>query len=208
VKSPISAVIAIGIGLVVLLGYFLDLPVLSALRNILIGWAVILLAVGAWIGIANLLSVHWKKINSHHPDTPYSLILVIAFFLTLILGIWDSLFHPANSVFQLTITSIQRPVESSLMAVLTISLAYASIRLLRRRRNAFTVTFFIVTLVFLFLGSGLLSLIQLPVVPALVAGLERLPIAGARGILLGVALGSLTTGLRVLTGADRPYGGG
>jgi DNA-binding beta-propeller fold protein YncE len=31
--------------------------------------------------------------------------------------------------------------------------------------------------------------------------------AGARGILLGMALGILTTGLRILFGADRPYGG-
>jgi hypothetical protein len=31
--------------------------------------------------------------------------------------------------------------------------------------------------------------------------------AGARGILIGVALGTLTTGLRILFGSDRPYGG-
>ena len=31
--------------------------------------------------------------------------------------------------------------------------------------------------------------------------------AGARGILIGVALGTITTGLRILIGADRPYGG-
>ena len=30
---------------------------------------------------------------------------------------------------------------------------------------------------------------------------------GSRGILIGVALGALTTGLRVLFGVDRPYGG-
>jgi hypothetical protein len=36
---------------------------------------------------------------------------------------------------------------------------------------------------------------------------NRLPIAGARGILLGIALGSVTTGLRILLGADRPYSG-
>ena len=34
-----------------------------------------------------------------------------------------------------------------------------------------------------------------------------LPVAGARGILLGIALGSLTAGLRILMGADRPYSG-
>jgi len=31
--------------------------------------------------------------------------------------------------------------------------------------------------------------------------------AGIRGILMGVALGSIATGLRILMGADRPYGG-
>jgi prolyl-tRNA editing enzyme YbaK/EbsC (Cys-tRNA(Pro) deacylase) len=36
---------------------------------------------------------------------------------------------------------------------------------------------------------------------------QVLAAAGARGILLGVALGTLTTGIRILFGADRPYGG-
>jgi hypothetical protein len=31
--------------------------------------------------------------------------------------------------------------------------------------------------------------------------------AGARGILLGIALGTIATGIRILIGADRPYGG-
>jgi len=32
-------------------------------------------------------------------------------------------------------------------------------------------------------------------------------IAGARGLLLGVALGTVATGIRILIGVDRPYGG-
>jgi hypothetical protein len=36
---------------------------------------------------------------------------------------------------------------------------------------------------------------------------EVLALGGARGILIGVTLGTLTTGLRVIFGADRPYGG-
>jgi len=36
---------------------------------------------------------------------------------------------------------------------------------------------------------------------------QVLAAGGARGILIGVALGTLTTGLRVLLGSDRPYGG-
>jgi len=32
-------------------------------------------------------------------------------------------------------------------------------------------------------------------------------VAGARGILLGVSLGVIATGVRILIGSDRPYGG-
>ena len=37
--------------------------------------------------------------------------------------------------------------------------------------------------------------------------MQVLAVAGARGILLGVALGTVATGIRILMGADRPYGG-
>ncbi|NIR13173.1 MAG: hypothetical protein GWN86_04170 [Desulfobacterales bacterium] len=32
-------------------------------------------------------------------------------------------------------------------------------------------------------------------------------VGGARGILLGVALGVIATGIRVIIGTDKPYGG-
>jgi hypothetical protein len=44
---------------------------------------------------------------------------------------------------------------------------------------------------------------QLPVIKDWVLDVPAL--AGARGILLGVALGTAATGLRVLLGLDRPY---
>ncbi len=70
------------------------------------------------------------------------------------------------------------------------------------------VVFVISTIVFLVIGSGFLSIgTQMPVVRDIMGALNMLPIAGARGILLGIALGGLTTGLRILMGADRPYSG-
>jgi hypothetical protein len=50
------------------------------------------------------------------------------------------------------------------------------------------------------LGSGLGTMIRNLLSHGLASG-------GARGILIGVALGTIATGLRILMGVDRPYGG-
>jgi hypothetical protein len=93
------------------------------------------------------------------------------------------------------------------MAILVVSLTYAAIRLLSRRLN-FMSGIFALT-VFTLLVTAI------PAVSAqfsLIADLRTwimgvLSIGGARGILLGVALGTIATGIRILTGSDRPYGG-
>ncbi len=95
------------------------------------------------------------------------------------------------------------------MALLVVTLTYASIRLLRRRLNLLSVIFLITAFLILvgtapwpFLGDvPILSDTVRPIIAQVPAA------AGARGILLGVALGTLTTGLRILFGSDRPYGG-
>lgn len=206
-KSPISAAIAIVIGLVVLAGYFLKIPALVSARTLLLSWAVIIAAIATWIGVINLFSVHVKKISTHKPDAPYSIVFILAFFLTLGLGIAGMILPQPQSQLSQVVTAVQVPVEASLFAILTVTLVLASIRLLNRRHDPMSILFLVAIVVFLILSSGLLPLVNIPALTQISAALNRLPLAGARGILLGVALGSLTTGLRIIIGADRPYGG-
>jgi hypothetical protein len=207
VKLPISIAVAIITGLIILSGYFLNLPGLQSARSLLLSWAVILAAFATWVGVVNLLSVHASKIRLHKPDAPYSVLLIIAFVVTLLLVIADSILSPTAAQLNQVVSSIQMPVESSLMAVLTFALAYAVIRLLRRRRDAFAILFLVSVVVFLILNSGVLPSSIVPFSQEILNIANWLPTAGSRGILLGVALGSLATGLRILLGADRPYRG-
>ncbi|MDD5369313.1 MAG: hypothetical protein PHQ40_09515 [Anaerolineaceae bacterium] len=204
-KIIFSAVIAIAAGVIVLLGAFIDLPILTNLHDHLLLWAMIIAAVATWVGVANLISVHSQKIRRGQNEKVYSIILLVAFGVTLVGGIAENLLNPGKALLQPVVDSIQVPVEASLMAVLTVSLIYAAARLLRRRRDALAVVFVASALVFLALGSGILPLLNAPFLQILADSANRLPLAGARGILLGVALGSLATGLRILLGADRPY---
>ncbi len=206
-KNPISAIVAIGAGLVVLLGYFLKVPILNDLRTQMLTWAILLAAFATWVGLGNLLSVHWNKVRTQKSGAGYSAVLIVAFVLTLLFGIVQGFLAPSQAPLQQVIDSIQIPVESSLMAILAVTLAYAAIRLIRRRRDMLSILFLVSAIIFLILGSGLAASLDIPAVNTIAGIINRLPTAGARGILLGVALGSLTAGLRILAGADRPYGG-
>jgi hypothetical protein len=206
-KSPLSAIVAIVTGLIVLLGYFLPIDELVYARELILSWAIIVAGVAVWIGVANLLSVHWNKIATKRPDALYSMVLIAAFVLTLIYGIAESFLGPGGIGLGWAVTSIQVPVEASLLAILAVSLVYAAVRLLRQRRDMLAILFLASAVVFLILGSGMLSSFNVPILNSIADVVNRLPVAGMRGILLGVALGSLTTGLRILMGNDRPYRG-
>lgn len=204
-KGLISTSVAILAGLIVLVGYFFQIPILSDIRSLILDWAVTLAAIMIFIGVLNLLSMNNNRIQTKQKGGFYSLVLVISLLVTLILGLF---FKPGHPVMNFIFYSVQLPVERSLMALLAVTLLLASIHLLRRQPNLFSVIFLGTTLLIL-LGTAPLPFGELPFFSDMLRPFvaQVLAASGARGILLGIALATLTTGLRVLFGADRPYGG-
>lgn len=204
-RAPISTVIAILAGLFVLLGYFLP-DIFGSVQQLLLQWAVALAAFAALAGLYNLFMVHWRKVQTNQPTSGYSAILIIAFVLTVIAV---GMSGPTGGLSLWIFNNIQVPIETSLVALLAVMLAYASARLLQRRSSAFTIVFLSAALLALlgsapfFLGGNNIPLL------ATVRNLmtDIFATAGARGILLGVSLGVVATGIRLLAGIDRPYGG-
>jgi len=203
-RTPFLMTIAIVFGAVVLLGYFIQVPFLVTLRGILLHWAAILAAVALVIGVLNLLRVHWDKSKKGSSDSIYSLVLVASLLITLVV----SGFFGLNSAFSLWIYDyILIPVEASLVAVLAIALVYALTRLFSKEVTAINLLFAL-TALFMLAGTAILAWIDFPLVRELRDWISQVwSLAGARAILIGVALGAIATGLRVLIGADRPYEG-
>lgn len=205
-SRPVATAIAISVGLIILLGTFLPIPLFSTIRSQLLRWAMILLSVAGLVGIANLFGVHFNKIRRREQGSVYSLTLLVAMLATLLVGIITGPDHPW---MRGAVEAVILPVEASLMALLAVTLLYASIRLLRRRTNMMSLVF-LGTAAIMLLGSVSLPVLgEIPILgdwvrPWLMYG----PAAGgARGLIIGVALGALATGLRGLFAVDRPYGG-
>jgi hypothetical protein len=204
-RTPLSTAIAIIVGVLVLLGYFIPVEPLLSLRATLLQWAVILAGFALLAGVVNLFQVHWSRIRIGQKGSFYSMILILSLVLTLALTAY---YDPTSPVAGWIFSNIQVPVESSLLALLTIVLVYAGVRLLRRRLNALSVIFLLTALVVLLGTAPLLIVGEVPVLTSIRNIIVQIPaVAGARGLLLGIALGAIATGIRVLMGADRPYGG-
>jgi len=116
-------------------------------------------------------------------------------------------FKPASQWSLWIFNFIQIPIETSLLAILAIILIVAVARMVSERRNIFSLIF-ILTVFLILLGTITVPFIDLPAIKEMrvwVVGVWAT--AGARGILLGVALGTIATGIRILLGTDRPYSG-
>jgi hypothetical protein len=205
-KSPLliaNTVIAVSTGLLVLIGYLF--PGLEFISDTLLRWAIILAGFALLIGVINLLSVHVGKLRAWKKDSFFSLVLIIAFVAAVVAA---GISTPTGSAAMWIFQNIQLPVEASLMAILVITLAYSCMRLLRRRSGLLPIIFVVTTFVVLIGLAPIYAYGDVPVLSSLRGWISQVPaMAGARGILIGVALGIVATGLRVLIGVDRPYGG-
>lgn len=206
VSAPFSTAIAMAAGWLVLLGALLHLPLLNQLMEVaLLPWAMALAAFALWAGVFNLLTVHWRRVRQAERGSVYSLLLVVSLVSTVSAGLYLGPNHP---VVQNLYYAVQLPVEISLMAVLAVSLIYVVVRMLYRRLNAFSVIFLITAFLVLW-GSAPSPVGAVPFLSDFLRPwiTQVLAASGARGILLGVALGTVATGLRALLGVDRPYRG-
>lgn len=198
----ILVAIAIASGAIVLVGYFF--PPLSGIKGEMLDWAVIFTAVLLLIGVVSLVRTHWRKTMQDQKDRVYSLILIISFGITLFVAAPAG---PASKWSMWLYNNLIIPIESSLLGILAVFLIYACARLFNQRMNFYTLVF---------IGTVLLAILGWLTIPGVeLDGFKDFSdwlssvwaVAGVRGILLGVGLGTVATGLRILIGADRPYGG-
>jgi hypothetical protein len=157
------------------------------------------------IGIINLFGVHWRKVRLLGQHSLYSLALLLSMVITAGIIYWTNL-HSTAAIW--IFSNVLLPAESSLMAMLAIVLIFAAMRFLIRSKNLFSGVFLVTVLLILFSAIPFTTKI-IPLIHDKLAGwIITIPaVAGARGILLGMALGILATGIRVLIGNHRPYDG-
>jgi hypothetical protein len=178
---------------------------LPGLANLFLQLVVITTAITVLIGIFNLLGVHTSRIGRRKGGWVYSIVLVISAVGVLLLYILEkaNVLTGQPPITTILLETVQVSIESSLAGLVLFALVYGAYRMMYRRVTWGSILF---TLVLLILLVGALPLPGLGLITSVRDWLLAVPVsAGARGILLGIALATVVTGVRVLIGQDRSY---
>ncbi|MCU0482067.1 MAG: hypothetical protein MUE54_12790 [Anaerolineae bacterium] len=203
--AALASALTFGIGLVVILGLLLPnntpLPVawvnvLRSATGILLQLTTIIAALAILVGILNLLLVHLSRLFKRESGFLYSLVLILSFGAVVITYFF------AREVNTLLLENVQRSIESALAGLLFFALVYGAYRIMRQRVTWANVVFVLVVLIVLVAALPF----DIPALQDIRAWLLAIPVtAGARGLLLGIALATVVTGMRILIGVDRSY---
>ena len=207
VKTWIPSAIALATCAVTLVGYLR--PGLSVLTSHLVDWAVIVGAFALLLGLLNILRVHGRRVADSGAGWLKSLVLLLASLVTLAPPVLEILglapYEPSETPSTWFFNHIIAPSGASLAALLVVTLTLSLLRMVRTQLSL-RVGLFLVVVVIVLLGSTpLVGVAQLPLL-AIRDWLVRVPgMAGTRGLLIGVVLGTLMTAIRVILAIDRPH---
>jgi hypothetical protein len=203
-KRRFPTAIAIAIGLLVLLSRFFPNATLTALGYFFIDSAIIVAAFAIILGFFNLMIVHFKKIRRRQRDWPYSIILIVTMWIVLVAGLLLDNRGADASAVRWIFQYVQFPIQATIASLLAFFVASAAYRAFRARN--FESLLMLVVGIIVLLGQTPLGASMWDQLPAIKDWILEVPgLAGARGIILGVSLGTIATGLRILLGIDRPY---
>lgn len=218
-RAVLATAITMGAGFVTLIGLLVgdNLGLFSsvvrgtgvrAVTTIFLQIVTITVALTILIGVLNLFLVHLGRVTGRQSSPlsrVYSLILIVSF----LAAVLTYLFARPTSVILLE--TVQVSIESALAGLLLFALVYGAATV-TRRRTSWAGMLFVTTLVIVLIAAApittdsVLASRSQEIVTDVRDWLLAIPAsAGARGMLLGIALATVVTGVRVLIGQDRSY---
>jgi len=208
-RRSIPTAIAFFFGVMMLINYFVPWGWFSTRANQVQEWGLIVVAFAYLLGAFNVFRVHSHKIQRRESDWKFSVITIVSLIVMLFFGLMPEDLGiggmEAGSPFLWMFDNMYVPMMATMFSLLAFFIASAAFRAFKLR--SLEATLLAVTAVIVMLGAVPLGELLLPGSAELRTWImETLQNVGKRGIMIGVALGAISTSLKIILGIERPYG--
>lgn len=202
------------VGVAFILQYFIPHWPFSQMNDWFSDWFSIVQAFAIWLGALNLLKISSQKVMNKKEDWGFAVVIIASFFLMVGIGFYEGEgFRGVGTGFSWLYDYVYSPLSATMFAILAFFVASASYRAFRARNLEAT----------LLLAAGFLVMIgRVPVGDSISFFLPEeyqlsqvaswimtwANTAGQRAIMIGIALGLVSTSLRIILGIERAHLGG
>jgi hypothetical protein len=219
-KREIPLIITFVAGVAFVLQYFIPHYPFNRFNDIFSDWFAIVGAFAIFLGALSLMKLCALNISKKSHDWPISLLIIVCFLSIVIVGAIDgykgiystpaTYFRDPGTNFDWLYQNVYTPLSSTMFAILAFFVASASYRAFRARNTAATL---------LLLSAFFVMIGRVPVGDYLSGWLpERMQLshwanwlmafpntAGQRAVMIGIALGTVSTSLRIILGIERSH---
>jgi len=208
VRRYLPLLITFIVGMMVIGDYYFKTPATASFNKMTSDAMVFVLVVASFaviVGTGTATRIHVRNLTKKRAGWYNSLGLLVALYGMLILGLVlaEGKFT-AHPMYAYWWTTIYVPLDSTIMSLLAFYIVSAAYRAFRVRTREATVL--LISAVLVMLGRAPIGQVVWSDLGPITSWIMSVPnTAAMRGIIIGVALGTLSMSIRVLTGRERGY---
>ncbi|MBM3314475.1 hypothetical protein FJY71_01345 [candidate division WOR-3 bacterium] len=208
-QRSVPLTICLVMGIVMMVQFFSPHPFSRGLLETVNTWVRLISGFALALGAGSLILHHTTKIRRKQPGWGYSIVTLSALAATAAIG-WaagPTMMDNKQLLINVIYSNIQVPLGASMFSILAFYIASASYRAFRARNKEATILLLAAFLVML--GTVPLGKVVWDGFPKWSRYLLEIPnLAAKRGIIFGVALGTIATSLKIILGIERGWLGG
>ncbi|KPJ49052.1 hypothetical protein AMJ40_06370 [candidate division TA06 bacterium DG_26] len=201
-KKQIPLLITFVAGMVMLVQYFIPHRPFSEVYRLFNQWYLVVAVFAMILGIGNLIKIHSVRLRRRGSGWQYSIVLLCSLGVMGVAGLGWGI--ERGGFFDYLYWNMYYPLSSTMFALLAFFVASASYRAFRARTAE--ATLLLASAILVMLGRVPLGNYLWDRLPLLGDWIMSYPnMAGQRAIMIGIALGVVSTSLRIILGIERTY---
>ncbi|NOQ21084.1 MAG: hypothetical protein GQ565_00335 [Candidatus Aegiribacteria sp.] len=192
-------------GMIMILNFFIPHQPFRLLGDNLQEWFMIVASGAIFLGAMNLMHVHSRKIKLKLKNWKYSPVTIIGFLLMLVTGLIYGVTE--HRPFDYLFMNVVAPMGATMFSLLAFFVASAAFRAFRA--SNWRATLLLTSAFLVMLGQVPIGAMIWDKIPLAKVWLMSIPnTAGQRAVMIGAAMGVVSTSLRIIFGIERSYLGG